>query len=249
MTVHFLGTGSAHTSADRTTTMLAVEAQGAFFLVDCGGDAVHRLMRAGLAPADVEAVVLTHEHPDHLSGFPLLVEKLWLLGRQAPVPVYGLARTLEVARGLYELFDTRGWSGMPAIEYIEIAATEAAPVFERGPFRVVASPVVHPVPTIGLRVEANGTVLAYSCDTSPCTTVVELARGADLLVHEATGHLPGVHSSAEEAAVIAAEAGAQRLVLIHLPPVLPDLAPARALFPDTAWAVEGNQLTVGIAAR
>lgn len=247
MTVHFLGTGSAHTSPDRTTTMLAVEAAGAFFLVDCGGDAVHRLLRAGLDPVAVEAVVLTHEHPDHLSGFPLLIEKLWLLGRRAPVPVYGLAHTLGVARALFGLFDTAGWAGMPRIEYVEIAGTEGAAVFERGPFRVAASPVVHPVPTVGLRVEADGVVLAYSCDTSPCAAVVALAQGADLLVHEATGHLPGVHSSAEEAAAHAAEAGARQLVLVHLPPELPDLAPARALFPATEWAVEGGQLTVGPA--
>ena len=245
MTVHFLGTGSARTSPDRTTTMLAVEAEGAFFLVDCGGDAVHRLLRAGLAPADVAAVVLTHEHPDHLSGFPLLVEKLWLLGRQAPIPVYGLARTLDVARGLLGLFDTSGWAGMPAIEYVEIAGAPGAAVFERGPFRVTASPVVHPVPTVGLRVEADGAVLAYSCDTSPCGAVADLARDADLLVHEATGHLPGVHSSAEEAAASAAVAGARRLVLVHLPPELPDLAPARAVFPATEWAAEGGRLDVG----
>ncbi len=244
MTVHFLGTGSAHTSADRTTTMLAVESGGSFFLVDCGGDAVHRLLRAGLEPAAVEAVVLTHEHPDHLSGFPLLVEKLWLLGRRAPIPVYGLARTIEVARGLFGLFDTRGWVGVPAIEYVEIAGTAGAPVFERGPFRVVASPVVHPVPTVGLRVEADAAVLAYSCDTSPCAAVVNLARGATLLVHEATGHLPGVHSSAEEAAACAAEAGARRLVLVHLPPELPDLSPARVVFEATDWAVEGGRLAV-----
>ena len=247
MTVHFLGTGSAHTSADRTTTMLAVEAGGAFFLVDCGGDAVHRLMRAGLSPADVDAVVLTHEHPDHLSGFPLLIEKLWLLGRSAPIPVYGLARTLDVARGLMGLFDTSSWTGLPALEYVEIAGTAGAAVFERGPFRVTASPVIHPVPTVGLRVEADGAVLAYSCDTSPCAAVVELARDADLLVHEATGHLPGVHSSAEEAAACAALAGARRLVLIHLPPELPDLASTRAIFPDAGWAVEGAREVVGRA--
>ena len=244
MTVHFLGTGSALTSADRTTTMLAVEASGAFVLVDCGGDAAHRLMRAGLDPAAVDAVILTHEHPDHISGFPLLIEKLWLLGRRAPVPVYGLARTLDVARGLFGLFDTSGWEGLPAIEYVETAGTAGATVFERGPFRVSASPVAHPVPTVGLRVEADGAVLVYSCDTSPCASVVELARGADLLVHEATGHLPGVHSSAEEAAACAAEAGARRLVLVHLPPVLPDLAPARAVFAATEWADEGGRTTV-----
>lgn len=246
MTVHFLGTGSALTSAERTTTMLAFEAEASYFLVDCGGDAVQRLLAAGFDPAQVEAVVLTHEHPDHIGGFALLIEKLWLHGRRVPIPVYGLAATLDVARRVFEAFDTRKWRDMPSIEWWPIAEAAGATVFERGPFRVVASPVVHPVPTVGLRVEAGGAVVAYSCDTEPCPTVVALARGADLLVHEATGHLPGVHSSATEAAGVAAEAGAKRLVLIHLPPEVfaADLLQAQERFGPTTWADEGGRLVV-----
>ena len=249
MTVHFLGTGSACTSPDRTTTMLAVEHAGAFFLVDCGADAVQRLLAAGLAPADIEAVVLTHEHADHLAGFPLLVEKLWLLGRRAPIPVYGLAPTLGVAQRLLAVFGMAAWPDMPEIEYHAIEAAEGAAVFERGPFRVTASPVVHPVPTVGLRVEAGGLVVGYSCDTSPCAAAVALGRGADLFVYEATGHLPGVHSSAVEAAEAAAEAGARRLVLVHLPAVLEPLGAARAVFAETDWADEGGRAEVRPADR
>ena len=262
MTVHFLGTGSALTSAERTTTMLAFEAPNgppaggsgdeaasAVFLVDCGGDAVQRILASGLAPADIDAVVLTHEHPDHIGGFPLLVEKLWLHGRRAPVPVYGLATTLAVARCLFEAFDTSQWKDLPALEWHAVADEPGAAVFERGPFRVTASPVDHPVPTIGLRVEAGGAVVAYSCDTAPCGTVATLARGADLLVHEATGHLAGVHSSASDAARCAAAAGVRRLVLVHLPPCVSGeaLAEAQALFPATTLADDGDG--VEVAAR
>ena len=244
MTVHFLGTGSALTSAERTTTMLAFASGTSFFLVDCGGDAVQRLQLAGLDAAATDAVVLTHEHPDHVGGFPLLIEKLWLLGRRTPIPVYGLAPTLAVARRLFEVFDTSGWKDLPPVEYHTVEATDGAAVFERSPFRVTAWPVDHPVLTVGLRVEAGGRTAAYSCDTAPCAGVVALARGADLLVHEATGHLPGVHSSASEAATCAAEASVARLVLVHLPPVLPDLAEAHALFAATAFAEEGGCVNV-----
>ena len=137
--------------------------------------------------------------------------------------------------------------GVPAIAYHEIEPAEGAAVFERGPFRVTASPVQHPVPTVGLRVEADGMTVAYSCDTAPCDAIERLARGADLLVHEATGHLPGVHSSAEEAAQCAARAGAARLVLVHLPPVLPDLTGPLVIFPVTDWAEDGGRIEVGPA--
>jgi ribonuclease Z len=70
-----------------------------------------------------------------------------------------------------------------------------------------------------LRIEdrKGGGTVAYSCDTRPSEAVAALAQGADILVHEATG--AGLnHSSAREAARIAQQANAKRLVLVHLPP-------------------------------
>ena len=241
MTVHLLGTGAAVSDPGRTTTMLAFEEHDAFFLVDCGGDAVQRLMHAGFDPADVGAVVLTHQHPDHISGFPLLVEKLWLLGRREPIPIYGPPTTLALARDLFDLFNTTHWEGLPDREWHPVEMVPGAPVFDDGPFRVTSWPVNHPVPTIGLRVETDAGTIAYSCDTAPCQAVVDLARGADLLVHEGTGALAGVHSSPEEAADTAAEAGVDRLVLVHIPVGATDhdLVESHRRFPATEWGAEG----------
>jgi ribonuclease Z len=249
VTLYLLGTGAAVSDPHRTTTMLAVEEAGRVLLVDCGGDAVQRLLAVGLDPAAIHAVVLTHEHPDHIGGFPLLVEKLWLLGRRDPLPVYGPAATLAVARALFACFSTAGWDGVPEREWHEVPMEPDAVVFHDDTFHVTATPVDHPVPTIGLRVEgASGGVLAYSCDTAKDERVRELARDADLLVHEATGSQPGVHASAEEAAETAAEAGAGRLVLVHLPPALSDevLTRARHVFTHTE---PGEELGVYPLAR
>ena len=106
MTFYLLGTGAAVSDPHRTTTMLAVEEAGHFVLVDCGGDAFQCVLAAGLDPSKLEAVILTHEHPDHISGYPLLIEKLWLFGRREPIHVYGPAPTLEVARTLFGAFST-----------------------------------------------------------------------------------------------------------------------------------------------
>jgi|SRR5688572_25655261 len=221
--------------------MLAVEEAAGVLLIDCGGDVLQRMMAAGLDPARLHALALTHEHPDHISGFPLLIEKLWLMGRTEPLPIYGPAAALEVARALFEAFHTKGWLGVPERAWHPVPMEASTHVFTDHAFEVVASPVIHPVPTIGFRIRgASGGTVAYSADTAKCDAVVDLARDADVLVHEATGSQPGVHSSAQEAAEIAAQAGAGRLVLVHLPPAMSqlDLAPAQRVFPNTALGEE-----------
>lgn len=245
--LHLLGTGAPFPVAGRTTTMLAVESGEAVLLIDCGGDAVERMQASGLDPAHLTGVILTHAHADHVGGVPLLVEKLWLGGRKAPLPVYGIAPALDVARRLLDVFGASEWLGLFEIVWNEIAHEPLTDVLDDAHFRVLASPVVHAIPNVGLRIEtkADGHALAYSSDTEPCEAVVELARGARLLVHEATGAGPG-HSSAAQAAAVARDAGVPLLVLVHLPSGLTDdnLAEARSIFPATALGKEGGRLRV-----
>ena len=245
-TLHLLGTGAALSDAHRTTTMLAFSHDDDTLLVDCGGDVVQRLLLAGRPIESISGLILTHEHPDHVSGFPLFMEKIWLAGRRTPIPVYGITPALTQARRIFEAFDTSGWDGVPEIQWQEVAHEEDALVLESDVWRVTATPVVHSVPNVGLRVEdrATGRFAAYSCDTEPTEAVVRLARDAGVLVHEATGHGPG-HSSAEEAAEIAAEANAHRLLLVHLPPGLThdDLDDARQWFTGVELGEEGGAYT------
>lgn len=246
MTAHLLGTGSANAGPDRTTTMLAVEHGRCLVLVDCGGDAVQRMEACGLDPVRLDAIVLTHEHPDHISGYPLLLEKLWLMGRTEPLAIYGPAETLAKARALFAVYNTDKWEGLPERHFHPVELRPQAEVLEAAGLRVTASPVDHPVPTIGLRFEADGVCLVYSCDTAHSDAVVALAQDADVLIHEGTGSLPGVHSSPEEAADVAARAGAGRLVLVHAPydACDADLADARRAFGETAWGHDGDRVEV-----
>ncbi len=238
--VHLLGAGSPFPDAARTTTMLAFEAPTSVIAVDCGGDLVQRLCAAEIAHDRLDALIITHEHPDHVAGFPLLMERLMMAKRRRALPVYGIRPALEQADRCLDAFDTSGWE-MPEIKWNIVKEEAGAAVLENNTWKVTASPVVHSVPNVALRVEHHetGRITAYSCDTEPCDAVVNLARGAGLLIHEATGDAAG-HSSAEGAARIAAQAGVRQCLLVHLPPDLvdADLSEAREVF---SWIELGEE--------
>lgn len=231
--LHLLGTGAAVSDAHRTTTMLAFSDQGDTLVVDCGGDVVQRLLEVGLDLDTISGLIITHEHPDHVSGFPLFMEKIWLAGRRRPISIHGIRPALDQARRCFETFNTSGWTGMPELQWHEVAQNEQAPVLENETWSVTASPGKHSVPVVGLRVthRSSGSTVAYSCDTEPVPEIVRLAEGAEVLVHEATGKGKG-HASVDEAAEIAAQSGVRQLLLVHLPPGLgdSDLESAKRIF-------------------
>ena len=242
-TLHLLGTGAALSGPSRTTTMLAVEAPGSVVVVDCGGDAVQRLLAAGVDLDRIEALVLTHEHPDHVGGFPLFMEKIWLARRRRPIRVCGPGRALDQARRIFESFDTSGWEGLPEIQWRPATLVEGTEVYVDDYWRILGSPGTHgKVPVLALRVEdvRGGGVVAYSADTERSDAVARLAQGADLLVHEATGDFPG-HTTPQDAAHVAVQAGVGRLVLVHLPPDTPaeHLAEARESFAAVELGEDG----------
>jgi ribonuclease Z len=243
--VHLLGTGAGFSGPERTTTMLAFESGGHSIVVDCGGDAIQRLLAAGLDPAGIEALIVTHEHPDHVAGFPLFMEKIWLSGRRHPIPVYGIRPALDQARRAWDAFRTGGWEGVPHIQEHEVRLEAGAPVLQNERWRITAAPGIHGVPVVGIRVEdvAGGGICTYSCDTAKSPEITELARGASLLVHEATGTTAGGHTTYVEAAEVARDAGAGRMVLVHLPPFVTedDLKEARTIFADMRLGEDGTR--------
>lgn len=242
--LYLLGTGAALSDGTRTTTMLAFAANASVLVVDCGGDVVQRLLAAGVTLEQIEALILTHEHPDHVGGFALFMERIWLAGRRRPIDVYGPAPALSQARRVWEAFNTAGWSGVPEIRWHDVPLSEGVTVLENEVWRVLASPGTHSVPVIGIRVEdrARGGVVAYSSDTERSDAIARLADAADILVHEATKESFRGHTTYEDAAHVARQAGVGRLILVHLPPDAraADLADARKSFSPIQLGADGD---------
>jgi ribonuclease Z len=213
-----LGSSNAVADENHENTHMAVVGAERFILIDCPGSPIARMRKAGLDLDRLSDVILTHFHPDHVSGVPLLLMDLWLLGRQQPLNIFGLDYTLERVERNLELYSWTRWPDFFPVKFTRLPEVEMTAVLENEEVRVFASPVRHLIPTIGLRFEfpQSQQALAYSCDTQPCEQVVELARNADVLLHETAGPAQG-HSSPLEAGRVAQAAGVKRLYLIHYP--------------------------------
>jgi ribonuclease Z len=217
-TLIFLGTSNAIPDEQHENTHLLLSGNTHNVLIDCAGSTYVRLNKIGLDFTHLGDLILTHFHPDHISGVPQLLMNMWLLKRSLPFSIYGLSYTLDRVEELMGLFDWSGWEGLYPIQFHRIPESELAPVLDFEEFKIFSSPVQHLVPTMGLRIEFKESkkVLAYSSDTQPCSQMLRLSAGADVLVHEASGLFPG-HSSAAQAGEAAAQAGAASLYLIHYP--------------------------------
>jgi ribonuclease Z len=268
-----LGTSAGRPTLLRGASALAVAAEGAWVMCDCGEGAQLAALRAGLSLSRLDAVLITHLHGDHFNGLPGLLGTLGLEGRQRPLVIAGppgttallqhLANAGSLGTGDMEVrvFEQQGNGGEVRIDgsqflvesrplahrvptygfrvalpdrpgMLDVTKTDAAGV-PRGPLladlkagRAVTlegGRVVAPDGLVGPR--QRGPSMAYALDTIPCPSAVELGRGVDVLVHEATyeharsdlAHERG-HSTGVEAARIAADAEATSLLLTHFSP-------------------------------
>jgi ribonuclease BN (tRNA processing enzyme) len=133
-----------------------------------------------------------------------------------------LPETWGATQKILNAFEWKQWRDIFPVRYHPVAKHKIVRLLMTPELTFAAVTVNHFVPTLAIRVthRANHRVAVYSSDTAPSGALVELARGADLLLHEATAldqDVPG-HSSAVNAGQVAQRAGVKQLVLLHLPP-------------------------------
>jgi ribonuclease Z len=204
MPFQFFGTSGAIPSAARDNTALAFYSSDEVVLVDCSGSPYQKILKGGLDPMRVSSLIVTHRHVDHLYGIPSLAHNMDLAGRRTTLHVYALPETMPFLHGFLALF----------------------PLEAKMPYRIESAPVKHGAPNIGIRVEFASPqergVVVYSSDTSPCPSLIALARDADILIHEATflhseagRAATDGHTTGYQAGEVATQAGVKRLILCH----------------------------------
>ncbi len=208
-----LGCSGVFATEERAASGFLVELNSKRIWMDAGGGTWRNLLQRIHYP-EVDAIILSHRHPDHVSDVFQAYHARQYGGPDPldPIPLWAPQETIDhITAYLGELgasFDLHPVKGGESLEY-EGARIEFFSMF-------------HPAETVGVRIEHTGGVLAYSADTGPQADLQALAAQADVFICEATfqdsdGGWLG-HMSASQAGAAAAEAGAAKLLLTHIRP-------------------------------
>lgn len=211
---------------NRAASGFLLEHKGFRVVIDLGYATLPPLLDAlGSVVGDgIDAVVITHRHPDHMIDLHGLFRARWFGRRGAPaIPLYAPAGVLERIAALEDddfdaVRQVFNWHETP------VAAQEL------GPFLLETRALPHFVPNVGARLSCADFSIAYTGDTGPDPAIAELGRDVDLFIVEATsrnqraGTPPAtpvdrqLHLSARDAGIAATAAGARRLMLTHFWP-------------------------------
>jgi ribonuclease BN (tRNA processing enzyme) len=245
--VAFLGTGTPGPTPNRQGPSLAVIVGGKAYLADVGvgvvrqADAAYATGIEALDPSKLDIAFVSHLHSDHTLGLPDLILTPWVLGRTAPLELYGPPGISAMARNILKAYTEDIHIRVTGLEQAnetgyKVNAHEIKPgvIYQDSNVRVTAFAVRHgtwPL-ALGYRFDAAGKSIVFSGDTAPADSVVEACNGCDLLIHEVYIGLPTgggprtpehwsqymktFHTSAAELADIATRARAKTLVTTHL---------------------------------
>ena len=238
-----LGTGTPVANPDRSGPAVAIVVNGMPYLVDCGPGVVRRAAAAyragieGLKVTNLKRLFLTHLHSDHTLGYPDLLFTPWVLGRDEPVAVYGPPGIKAMTDHLVSAYQEDIRIRIDGLEpanltgyQAEVHEIEPGVVYADANVTVRAFPVIHGswAHAFGFRFETGDCTIVLSGDTRPTPTLIDNARGCDVLIHEVysqagfEGRSPewkryhaSFHTSSRELGEIAGEVRPGLLILYH----------------------------------
>ncbi|MEO8562803.1 MAG: MBL fold metallo-hydrolase [bacterium] len=241
-----LGTaGGPRPRATRGSPAQVIIANGAAYVVDCGNGVTRQLVIAGVPLRTIRGVFVTHHHSDHNADYGTLLLLAWTAGLAVPIDTWAPPPLTRITEAFFDMsatdIDARIQDeGRPDLRTL-VRAHEVrvgGRIFEDANVKVTVAIVDHPpLPALAYRLDTADRSIVISGDTRYSEPLIALARGADVLVHEAmipeavdrlVANVPNAsdlkrsilshHTSAEDAGRVAQAAGVGTLVLSHLVP-------------------------------
>jgi ribonuclease Z len=243
-----LGTGNPPADPDRSGPATAIVVNGTPYLVDFGAGVVRRAKAAvadrgitALEPANLRVVFVTHLHSDHTVGYPDLILTPWVLGRHAPLEVYGppgikamSEHVLEAYRADFETrikdYNETGFTAGASPQGHQVNAheiTAAGVVYKDANVTVTAFPTKHAMESYGYRFDTPDRSIVISGDTNPTQATIDACHGCDVLIHEVLtlewlakrpdfqNYASKFHTSTMQLADLATKAKPGLLILYH----------------------------------
>lgn len=260
-----LGTnGGPRVNTLRSSPAQVILANEVPYVVDCGSGVARQLVFAGVDLGDLAYVFITHQHSDHNLDYGNLIYQAWAGGLRTRVEAYGPPPLEEMTERFLELneydIETRiaDEGRVPLASLIRAnEISKGGLVMEDENVRVTSALVEHPPvePSFAYRFDSADRSIVVSGDTNFSEALIELAKGADVLVHEALyepgveelvsgvpnadtlyEHIVNSHTTAEDAGRVAGEAGVETLVLSHFVP-----GAGRGAVSDDVWRQEAEK--------
>ncbi|MBM7653746.1 MBL fold metallo-hydrolase [Neobacillus cucumis] len=190
-----------------------LEHEGFRLLLDCGSGVLSKLQNI-IQPGEIDAVILSHYHSDHIADIGVLQHARLIqgfLGNDLPtLPIYG------------HTFDQPEFGKLTYKSITKGVGYEPTTVLSVGPYQISFLRTNHPVPCFAMRVVAGGKTVVYTGDSSYKEEFIEFSHNADVLLCECNfyGNQSGKsagHMNSIEAGQLAEKAKVKQLILTHLP--------------------------------
>ncbi|WP_064092153.1 MBL fold metallo-hydrolase [Rossellomorea aquimaris] len=213
MKLTVIGQWGGYPKAGEASSGYLLEHNGFKLLLDCGSGVLSNLQNH-VEATDLDALLLSHYHPDHVADIGVLQHALliqYFLGKNnGTLPVYAHAE------------DKNGFHSLTYKELMKANEYNSQSTLSIGPFTVTFIKTKHPVPCFGMRIEADGKSIFYTADTAYLESFVSFGKDADLLLCECNfyGEMDASnagHMTSLDAGKLAMKTNVKRLILTHLP--------------------------------
>lgn len=213
MKLSIIGFWGGYPKKNGASSGYLLEHNGFQLLIDCGSGVLAKMQNI-LQPEELDAVIISHYHPDHIADIGVLQHARLIQGflgkEMANLPVYG------------HTFNSHEFSKLTYKKITKGIGYDPNSVLSIGPFQVSFLKTNHPVPCYAMRFEADGKALVYTADSSFKEEFIEFSKAADLLLCECNfyGNQNGGsagHMNSFETGQLANKAGVKQLILTHLP--------------------------------